>query len=219
MNKLLIGLVALALAAVMAVGAVNWPKPHVAEESHPAVVAESAQILTQAGRIMQHRGDELIAIGQPTGDDVLVAAGQQWKTYGATLEQEGQWMSVDPTAPNNLVAAPSIADWQAISRTATAILADPKLATSIDLEAAPRAGMALRSEGESLIGHSQIIEAMVTDADLLTLRHGAGQASAQLHDVTRRMAVLGQQLSKNGDELLEYWQQIRPAPFGVSVAR
>jgi hypothetical protein len=172
---------------------------------------ESARALQQAGMTMQRHGQAMIAEGQRTGDDVLVAHGWHWLSDGEALVQRGQWLLMDPLAPSSLVTPPaelSAQDaWGELPRTAQAMLHDPSRAREIDLEALRWNGLAMRAEGHNMAEHGRV---MAEAVELMVARRQLeAQAATELRQAAQALREVGGHLTQNGQAMIDYADRLR----------
>ena len=213
MRKLSIGLaIAVALALVIFSVVARAARPTSAAEAPRLVsMAESAQAMQQAGNVMQSHAQAMLAEGQRTGDQDLIAHAEHWLNDGQALVRGGQWMGMNPTAPGSLVYSPSElsaqGSWGELTRTAQAMLHDPSRAREIDLSALVWNGQAMRAEGRNMLEHGRI---MAEEAEIMIARHGVdGQAAADLRQAAVTVRQVGGYLEQNGQSMIDYADRLR----------
>lgn len=211
MNKVSIGLaiaVALLLVSYSVVGRAAAPAP---EPPHLVSMAESGRTMQQAGDAMQAHARAMVDEGRRTGDGALVAYGERWLRDGQDMVRRGQAMEEDPTAPGSLHATrgdlEAQASWDALNRTAQAMLHDPGKARVSDLEALRWSGLAMRSEGENMAEHGQL---MADEVALMVAQHKLGEAAAaELRQAAETLRAVGAHLQQNGQAMVDYADQLR----------
>jgi hypothetical protein len=207
MSRLSIGLAVVFAIALVAFGLVaRVARPTVGDRPHLISMAESAGALQQAGAVMQTHGQTMFEDGQRLNDPDLVARGEHWRADGQVLAQRGQWLSMHPLAPGNLVVSPGELSvqgaWGELPRTAEMMLHDPSKARELDLEALRWNGLAMRAEGQTMAEHGRI---MAEDLGVMMSRHPvAGQTEAELRQAIGAMRAAGGHLSANGLEMIDY---------------
>lgn len=198
-----VGLVALALVARAA-------RPGV-ERPHLVSMAESASALAAGGRAMVIHGQAMLAEGQRTGDQDLLAHGEHWVRDGQTLSQRAQWLTMDPLAPGSLVTSPAElsqqGSWGELTQTAAAMLHDPSRARAADLEALRWNGLAMQAEGRMMAEHGRL---MVEEAELMVARHQLdGPAAGDLRQAAQTLREVGAHLQANGQAMVDYADRLR----------
>lgn len=198
-----VGLVALALVARAARPGVDQP--------HLISMQESAEALERAGLVMRTHGQAMLAEGQQTGDQDLLAHGEHWVRDGHTLSQRARWLAMDPLAPSSLVTSPAElsqqGSWGELTRTAAAMLHDPNRARAVDLEALRWNGLAMQAEGRMMAEHGQL---MVEETELMVARHQLDElAAADLRQAAQAMREVGGHLQGNGQAMIDYADRLR----------
>lgn len=210
------GTLVLVLALAVAVGLVAFAlvaravRPGV-DQPHLISMQESAKALERAGQVMQTHGQAMLAEGQRTGDQELVAHGEHWLRDGQTLSQRAEWLAMNPLAPSSLVTPPGElskqGSWGELTRTAAAMLHDPSRARAVDLEALRWNGLAMQAEGRMMAEHGQI---MAEEAEVMVVRHRLdGQAAADLRQAAQTLRGVGSHLEGNGQAMIDYADRLR----------
>ena len=212
MGKTVIGLaivVALALVTYGLVAASARPRP---EAPHLVSMQESARALQADAGVMQAHGQAMVAAGQHTGDQDLIARGEHWLKDGQDLAQRAQWLSMDPTAPANLVTSPAElsrqAGWGSLTASAQAMLHDPSKARgALDLDALRWNGLAMQAEGRNMADHGRV---MAEETDVMAARHTVDASTiTALGHAAQTMQTVGGHLSANGQEMLDYAERLQ----------
>lgn len=211
MNKVSIGLavaVALILVTFSIVGRAAAPTP---EPPHLVSMAESGRAMRQAGTAMQAHAQTMVDQGRRAGDQSLVAYGERWQRDGQDMVRRGQEMEANPTAPGSLHATrgdlEAQASWDELSRTAQAMLHDPGRARAADLEALRWSGLAMRSEGENMAEHGQL---MADEIALMVAQHKLDAAvEAGLRQAAETLRAVGGHLQQNGQAMVNYADRLR----------
>ena len=213
MRKLSVGLaVAVALALVVFSVVARSAQPTSAAEAPRLVsMAQSSQAMQEAGATMQSHAQAMLAEGQRTGDQDLIAHGEHWLTDGQALVRGGQWMGMNPTAPGSLIASPSElgtqGSWGELTRNAQQMLHDPSRAREVDLEALRWNGLAMRAEGRNMVDHGRN---MAEEVDVMIARHGLeGQSAADLRQAASTVQQVGGYLEQNGQSMIDYADRLR----------
>ncbi|MCC7106548.1 MAG: hypothetical protein IT307_15525 [Chloroflexi bacterium] len=213
MRRLSIGLAIVVALAVVTFGTVTRPARPTSAAEAPRLVSmnQSAQAMQGAGNVMQLHAQAMLAEGQRTGDQDLIARGEHWLSDGQALVRGGQWMSMNPTSPGSLVASPSElgaqGSWGELIRTARQMLHDPSRAREVDLQALRWNGLAMRAEGRNMADHGRN---MAEDVELMITRHGLdGQAAADLRQTAATTKQVGGYLEQNGQSMIDYADRLR----------
>ena len=179
----------------------------------PALVSmqESAQAMQQGGQAMQKHGQAMLDEAKRTGDTELQQHGQHWLNDGKALAENGDWMSANPTSPQNLQSSTAElqaqGSWRELNRRAQAMLHDPSKAGSLDLDALLANGETMLAEGRNMADHGRV---MAEEAGVMVEKHGLqGQAAADLRQAAQVMRDIGGLLARNGQEMVAYADRLR----------
>jgi len=211
MRKLSIGLAIGAALVLIAFSLVALAARPTQEAPRLVSMAESGQAMQRAGALMHGHGQAMLAEGQRTGDQDLIARGEHWLRDGGVLVQGGRWMAMNPTAPGSLVSSPSElaaqGSWGELTRTTHEMLHDPSRAREIDLEALRWNGLAMRGQGRNIIEHGRL---MAEEVELMIPQHGLdGQAANDLRQAAATMQRVGGYLEQNGQAMIDYADRLR----------
>lgn len=190
------------------------PSSKVEGTQAPALVSmeESAQAMQKAGRAMQKHGQAMLDEARSTGDAELEQHGQHWLNDGKTLIENGDWMSANPTSPQNLHSSPgelqSQGSWVELNRRAQAMIHDPgQLGSSVNIDAFRSDGEAMLAEGRNMADHGKV---MAEEAETMVERHKLqGQAAADLRGAAQTMRDVGSALAGNGQKMVDYADRLR----------
>ncbi|MBI3978299.1 MAG: hypothetical protein HY331_08950 [Chloroflexi bacterium] len=207
----------IALAAAAAVGlailglVVATRPPWTAEVPHLISMAESAGAMRQAGAVMQAHGEAMRAEGWRREDLELIAQAERWRRDGQALALRAQWLTVDPTAPANLISTPGELAAQGnlgiLIRASRAMVHDPSRVTTGDLDALRWNGLAMRAEGRQMAEHGRTMAELVA---AMGARHDlSGQAAVELRQAAWAVTEAGDHLAQNGRNMVDYVDRFR----------
>jgi hypothetical protein len=179
----------------------------------PSLVSmdESAQAMQKAGAAMQAHGQTMLDQGKRTGDSELITYGEQWLSDGQALVQGGNWMAENPTAPGSLQTSPADlqaqGNWNELNQRAQAMLHDPTNASSVDIEALLADGLEMKSEGQNMADHGNV---MTKEVSMMVDQHKlGGQAATDLRSAAQTMQDVGSRLANNGQQMIDYADRLR----------
>ncbi len=205
--------VALALVAFGLVAAAARPR-----EAPPRLVSmgEAAEAMVRDGNVMQAHGQAMLDEAAQTGDADLRYHGQHWLQTGQDMVQRGQWMSMDPLAPGNLVTSPADLSrqgaWGSLPQTAQAMIHDPSHAGAADLQALRWNGQAMLAEGRTMAGQGDL---MATEANAMIARHSLqGADAAAVRQSAQTLRDVGGYLQQNGQQMIDYADRLRQSLGG-----
>lgn len=203
------------LVLVVFAGASIWfVRGRGATATPPTLVSmqESALAMERSAATMEQHARGMLEAGQSTGDANLVVHGEHWQRDATQLRDGGRWMAVNPLAPGGTLATPAELSaqqaWGDLIKQTGAMLHDPSQArTAVDVQAVGWNGLAMRGEGQNMIEHGRL---MAEEVEGMVASHGlTGQAAADLRAAASTIQTVGDQLSQNGQAMIEYADRLR----------
>lgn len=179
------------------------------EKPHLISMQEGGQAMRRAGEVMQRHGQAMVEEGYQKGDPGLIAHGEHWLRDGRTLDQQGQWMTMNPLVPGSLApdAQLDASSQSAIERAVRVMSQDPRRARSVDIEALRWVGLSMRGEGQNMIEHARV---MAEEVERMIQWHGLSpQAAAELRQAVETLLRAGNDLSQNAQAMLDYVDRLR----------
>ena len=174
-------------------------------------MAESAEAMQEAVNAMAAHGEVMLTEGARTGNQDLLIHSQHWMADAQSLMSSAQMMGVNLTAPSSLHASPSDlgsqGNWGELNRSYQAMLHNPSMARTIDIERLRWTGLSMESEGSKMVEHGN---RMVEDVKTVMQNHGlTAQAKDDLYTSAEMMRTLGSHLARNGEFMISYADRMR----------
>ena len=216
MGKLTLLIAGIAVAGLVILGIVVAKTTRVPVGTPVSTISmsDSGQAMGRAGVVMQTHGQEMLDVGQRTGDQGLIDYGKRWIADGQEFMRGGQIManSTVPTTEHPVSGAGlSLDNAVTLTNAAQQMLHDVSQGNTVDINALRWNGLAMQSEGQSMTIHARL---MAQEIDWMTNPHSLNaQTATDLRQATQTLTDAGNRLTQNGQGMMDYANRL--APIGI----